>query len=100
MDKIYSIDEIKVTIHSFDDVFRNEFKVLKFYIFGSYAKGEQTVDSDIDLLVEFDSGADLLLLVRLKKYLQNLFKKNVDIGTPAGLKPVIKDSILKEAVLL
>lgn len=100
MDKVYSIEEIKNIIHSFKDIFKNEYMVKNFYLFGSYARGDQTPESDIDILVEFDTGADLLILVKLKKYLQNLFKKNIDIGTPAGLKPVIKDSIMKEAVYL
>ncbi len=52
-DKVYSIDEIKEKIREQEDFFRQKYHVDNFLLFGSYAKGEQIPESDIDLLVEF-----------------------------------------------
>jgi predicted nucleotidyltransferase len=100
MSQIYSVDEIKNIIHSFDNILKSEYKADKFYLFGSYVRGEQTSDSDIDLLVEFTTDADLFSLIDLKEFLNGIFNKNIDLGTPNGLKPRIKNSILNEAILI
>jgi len=98
--KIYSIEDIKRVIHSHEAALQDKYKTVKFYLFGSYARGEQTSDSDIDLLVEFSEPIGLFGFVDLEEYLEELFGKDIDLGTPKGLKPYIKDKILKEAVVL
>lgn len=99
-DKIYSIDEIKDKIKENQSFLKDKFHVKDFLLFGSYAKGEQTADSDIDLLVNFQKTIDMFEMVDLQEYLQNLFGKKVDLGTKNGLKKFIKQSILKEAISL
>lgn len=99
-DKVYTVEEIKEKIKEQESFLRNNFQVNKFLLFGSYAKGEQTSDSDIDLLVEFQEAVDMFQMVDLQEYLCNLFGKNVDLGTPKGLKSFIKNTILKEAITL
>jgi len=98
--KTYTLEEIKDIIHSHEIILKDKFKSFKFYLFGSYARGEQTPESDIDLLVDTDDSMDLFDFVNLKDYLEEIFEKKVDLGTPEGLKPFIKDKILKEAVVL
>jgi predicted nucleotidyltransferase len=98
--KTYTIEEIRNIIHSHESTLKDKFKAIKFYLFGSYARGEQTPESDIDLLVEFSETIDLFDFVDLTDYLKEIFSKNVDLGTPRSLKPLIKDRILKEAVAL
>ncbi len=68
-------------------------------MFGSYARGEQTSESDIDLLVELKAPLGLKFF-KLEKFLEKIFSKKVDLGTLDGLKPAIKDSVLKEAIKL
>lgn len=98
-DKTYTIEEIKNIIDSNGDTLKSKYKAVKFYLFGSYARGEQTSKSDIDLLVEFSEPVGFEFL-DLKEELENIFKKTVDIGTPRSLKAFIKDKILSEAVAL
>jgi len=64
-------------------------------IFGSYVRDEQRVDSDIDLLVEFNHPVGFEF-IRLKFYLESLFGRKVDLVTVDALKPMIKDQILSE----
>ena len=53
-------------------------------IFGSYAKGLATPNSDVDIFVEADKGFDLMDLTRLQLLLQNSLGKEVDIVTDSG----------------
>ena len=98
--KIYSIDEIKTKIKENEAFLKEKYQVDKVFLFGSYAKGEQTAESDIDLLVDFQNVIDMFEMVDLQEYLQNLFSKKIDLGTKNGLKSFIKQSILKEAIAL
>ncbi len=99
-DKIYSIDEIKNKIKENESFLKEKYHVRGFLLFGSYAKGEQTEQSDIDLLVDFQKIVDMFEFIDLQEYLQNLFEKKIDLGTKKGLKSFIKNSILKEAIVL
>ncbi len=66
-------------------------------IFGSFARHEETPESDIDLLVDFDSNKGLFGFIDLKWYLEDLLGKKVDLVTRNGLHPALKDKILHEA---
>ena len=55
-------------------------------IFGSVARGDAAVDSDIDLLADFDSGSSLFDLLHLTDELQQLLGRPVDIVSTGGLK--------------
>ena len=66
-------------------------------VFGSMARGDARPDSDIDFLVNLESGRSLLDLARLLRELNTLSKHPVDVITEAGLRPRIKSQVLKEA---
>lgn len=66
-------------------------------VFGSVARGEDRPDSDIDFLVNLESGRSLLDLARLLRELTTLLDRPVDVVTEAGLRPRIKLRVLKEA---
>lgn len=98
--KIYSIDEIKEIINSHRDFFEKNYCVENFFLFGSYAKNQQTIDSDIDLLVNFTQPIDMFAFIDLQEFLTEIFNKKIDLGTINSLKEFVKNSILKEAILL
>jgi len=66
-------------------------------IFGSVARGEDKPDSDIDLLVDFAPEASLLDLVGLQQDAEALLGRQVDIVTPEGMSPFLKERILSDA---
>lgn len=66
-------------------------------VFGSVARGEDRPDSDIDFLVNLQSGRSLLDLARLLRELKALLGRDVDVVTEAGLRARIKQRVLKEA---
>ncbi len=61
--------------------------VKKIGLFGSYAKGVQREDSDVDLLIEFERPIGLKF-VALANHLEALLGKNIDILTPVGIKKI------------
>ena len=69
-------------------------------VFGSWVRGEQTEDSDIDVLVDFDGPIGLLDVVGLKLDLSDRLGLPVDLVMKDGLKPRIGRRILSEVVML
>ena len=69
-------------------------------IFGSFARGTADDRSDVDFLVDLAPGRSLFDLGGLLYELQELLGRNVDVVTPAGLRPRIKERVIKEAVEL
>ena len=66
-------------------------------IFGSVALGQETVNSDVDFLVEFEKGSSLFDLLHLQNDLQVLLGRNVDVVSVGGLKKR-DDHLRREAV--
>ena len=69
-------------------------------IFGSVARGQANVASDLDFLVEMEPGSSLLDIVAIKQDLEDLLGRKVDIVTEAALSPYIRENVLKEAKAL
>lgn len=68
-------------------------------LFGSQARGEAAEGSDLDFLVEFEPGAKSFdNYMDLKEFLEELFHRRVDLVTTEGLKPWLRESILRETV--
>jgi uncharacterized protein len=63
-------------------------------VYGSVARGE--ANQDVDVLVEFDRTPDLFELAALKERLAEILERPVDLATPQGLKPRLRDRILHE----
>ena len=80
--------------------FKNRFYCSEIGLFGSFARNEQKNDSDIDILVVFETGTPNLYNVEqeLKEYLENYFKRDVDICSKKWIRPVFKPMVLKEAI--
>jgi len=69
-------------------------------VFGSAARGESGLESDVDLLVSFEAGRSLLDLVGLKHEVEDLVHRPVDVVTDRALSPYLRDRVLAEAVPL
>lgn len=73
------------------------FHIREIGIFGSFIRQEQTVNSDIDLLVEFEIGhKDFFNYMRLKYYLEDILGREVDIVIKSAVKPALRERILSE----
>jgi len=67
-------------------------------LFGSYARGEQTNESDVDILVKFAPGASLFDLVRLGNYLEKRLQKKVDIVSERALRHEIQSYVYQDLI--
>ena len=67
-------------------------------IFGSFVRGEQNSESDIDIAIEFDKNSrkTLLDLVRVEEELTKIFGRKVDLGIFSSINPYIIDDVKKE----
>ena len=66
-------------------------------VFGSVARSAARKDSDLDLLVDFDSGASVFDHIGLAQDLEHIFRRKVDVTTPGGLHWLVRPQVLFEA---
>ncbi len=94
------IAENKQTILALIDAYRDQIAALgvkRIGLFGSFVRGEQRTGSDVDLLVEFDSGKKTFdNFMALSFFLEELFSRRVEVVTPESLSPYIGPHILSE----
>ena len=69
-------------------------------VFGSVARGEDTVESDVDLLVRFDESPGLLDFIRLEDKFVEVLEKKVDLATEDSLHPLIRQNVLDDLKIL
>ena len=74
--------------------------VRKAALFGSYADGSATEESDVDVLVEFCGSKSLLDLIELNDALESPLKNKVDVVTYNSLHPLLRNSILAEQKMI
>ncbi|MHA4984932.1 nucleotidyltransferase family protein [Cetobacterium somerae] len=70
--------------------------IKKLILFGSTAREESNLISDIDFLVEFKVNKSLFKIIALKHTLEDLLQNNVDLITPDALSPYFKNDVLRE----
>ena len=77
-----------------------DYGVKNIHLFGSVARGEAGIGSDVDLLVEFEPTAHIGMFEfsRLRRELSQLLGRNVDLVTPDALHKGMKADILREAI--
>lgn len=94
--KVYTLDEIR---HIASPIARR-YDIAALYLFGSYARGEATPDSDLDFRVDRYGMKDLLELGGLYSDLEAGFDKPLDVLTTQMLSPAFLDRVRREEVLI
>lgn len=80
-------------------VIRSKFGVTRIGIFGSFARGDQTRKSDVDILVDFAEGyATLKNFIGLSDYLESMLRRNVDLLTEPSLSSIIRPYIERDVI--
>ena len=96
---MYGIMDALALLRQHEPVLEKRFGVAKIGIFGSFARGVERPDSDIDVLVAFRKGEKTFdNFMGIKFYLEDVYGRKVDLVTEAALKPLIRDPILAEVV--
>jgi uncharacterized protein len=97
-----TLQDIQTTLRQHFPQVQQQYRIRQLGIFGSFVRGEQTENSDIDLLVEFDPNTrfGLLTFCQLENDLSELLKCKVDLVMKDGLKPRLGERILQEVIYL
>lgn len=95
-----TLEEIKQTLRETKPLLQEQYRVTELGIFGSYARGEQTQTSDVDVLIDYDQAPTLFKLVELRDYLTEVIEMKVDVVTKNGLKSRIRERVLSEVVYI
>jgi len=93
-----SLEDVKQQLQALKPTLKKRFKVETIDIFGSYARGEQTEKSDLDILVTYSEMVDLLLIAGLRRYLRRKLHMKVDVISKEFLNKYIKEQVLEEVV--
>lgn len=95
-----TLAEIQTVIREHSDLLAEEYGLAVVAVFGSYVRGEQAGQSDLDLLVEFLRPISLLELVGAEIYLTEVLGVKVDLVPRRAVRAELRESILQEAVPL
>ena len=81
------------------DILRN-YPISKAALFGSFSKGEENKNSDIDILIEYRGPITLFQILKLEKDIEHATKRKIDIVEYSAIKASIRKNVLKEAIPL
>jgi len=93
-----TLREIEKRIKAHKALLRAKYKVKELGFFGSYLRGKQKKNSDLDLLVEFSVPVSLFDFISLENHLSQILGLKVDLVMKDSLKPRIKDKVIGEAL--
>ena len=92
------LDKIKQTLKQNKQSLRQEFNVKELGIFGSYVRGEQKENSDVDILIDFSRTPGLFDYMKVENHLSDLLHKKVDLVMKGSLKSTIGKNIMREVI--
>ena len=96
---IYSAEEMIAYLKKNKELFYKMFGVTRMGIFGSFARGEQNLSSDIDIVIEMEKDKkNLHRFLQLKRYLEKETERKIDLGFEQSLKPIVKEDIKRQII--
>ncbi len=95
-----TLEEIKQVIRIQKPILIGKYSMKEIGIFGSYVRGEQRDNSDIDILIDFEEYPSLFEFVGIEDELGGYLGMKVDLVMKSGLKPKIGSHILKEVIYI
>ena len=95
-----TLDDVIAQLRRVQPDLRRRYPIRELGIFGSYARGQQTEGSDVDIVVDLGEAVGLLELVGLQQDLSDALSVKVDLVIKEALKRGVDQRILSEAVML
>lgn len=95
-----TLDEIRTIIRQHRDILAEKYGVAVVGVFGSYVRGEQKGQSDIDLLVDILQPISLLELVGAEIYLSEVLSAKVDLVPKRDVREELRETIFAEALAI
>ncbi|MBN1324573.1 MAG: nucleotidyltransferase family protein [Methanotrichaceae archaeon] len=96
--RIRRLEDLILTLRCHMPEIASRYDVMSMEIFGSYVRGEQDEESDLDVLVEYEKVPGLFKYIELENHLEELLGINVYLVMKRSLLPQIEKRVLAEAV--
>lgn len=93
-----NLQEIRDILSKHEKELKGKYEVKEMGIFGSFVRGEQREDSDVDILVEFERPIGFFSFLKLEEQLSDILGAKVDLVSKKALRPYIGRAILEEVV--
>lgn len=91
---------ILAELRGLESELKTRYPIRQIGVFGSYARGEQRPDGDLDLFVDLGSGLTLIDLARLESELSERLGLPVELAITDALKPRLEKRILAEVIMV
>ena len=95
---VRNLEEIQQTLRERLPDLQARYGIRSLSLFGSYVRGEQEADSDLDILVEYETPPDFFQFIELEDYLSEILGVKVDLVMKSALRPMIGKRILAESI--
>lgn len=89
-------EEIMAFLRDHKGEMSERFGVTRLGVAGSFARGEATENSDIDIIVDLHSRNTFRSFFGLLHYLQDALPHRIDLATEASLKPLVREQVMKD----
>lgn len=95
-------EQIKQTIRQAIDTDPNKKDILSVSLFGSYAYGMPTSDSDVDILIEFkpNSVVGFFKLARIQRHMRKFAGKKIDLLTPQAISKYFRNEVINKSEII
>ncbi|MCD6448591.1 MAG: nucleotidyltransferase family protein [Thermoplasmata archaeon] len=95
-----NLEEIERILARHKKELYQKYKIKEIGIFGSFVRGEEDKESDVDIVVEFEEVPGLIKFIEIEEYLSKLLGRKVDLVRKPAIRKELKDKILKEVVYI
>ena len=93
-----STEDLLQRLRALKSQIKARFRVRELELFGSFAREGQGDRSDIDVLVDFEEGADLFDMAGLALFLEEELQQDIDVVPKRALRAELREAVLREAV--
>ena len=94
------LDDIFRFLRANENVIQNRYKARVRGVFGSFGRGDHKKGSDVDVLVHFSEGANLISWVGLTSFLEDEFRTRVDVVSDRAVRPEMRIEIESDLIPL
>ena len=91
-------DEVLNLLQAHKAALADRFGVTGLALYGSFARGQATSESDVDILVEFDTPPDWRRYFGAQFYLEDLLGRTVDLAATGEVRPEIRPYVERDAI--